>query len=268
MKLNKLLVLGSVFALAACGPAKPVVLDEAKTIERAEQIAASQETIDANEYNAQLVLYTEMSGESQTMTANIVLDCEEQYIHLGQTLSAGEEVISSLKQWAYVQDDTLYVVASTEEGTNELLASIKTSELGEAMNDFEAIVNELWETDDLLGELGIDIYGTLLLGAEAISNLFASTTPEMMEILGFTSLEFTASSKGPGHLILDTAATADFSEEGFTSTMSIHEAIVWENNLIVKHVNDMTIVEGEDTSVFNEQYTVSYKVTPEYPVVG
>lgn len=271
MKLNKLLVLGSVFALAACGAAKPVVLDETQAIERAEQIAASQETIDANEYNVQLVLYTEMGGESESMTTNIVFDCEEQYFYLGQGYTVGEEDMGSLGQWVYVQDDTLYVVTSTEEGTNEILASFKTSDLGDlglSINDFEGVVNFLCGVDDLLGDIGVDLYGSMLLGAEAISNLFASTTPEMMEILGFTSLEFTASSKGPGHLILDTAATADFSEEGYTSTMSIHEAIVWENNLVVDYVNDMTLVEGEDTSVFNEHYSVSYKVTPEYPVVG
>lgn len=268
MKLNKLLVLGSVFALAACGPAKPVVLDEAKTIERAEQIAASQETIDVNEYNVQLVNYVEMGEESETSLTNIVMDCEEQYFYLGQTYSVGEEVLGTLQQWVYVQGDTLYVAASTEDGTNELLGSFKTSELGEALNDFEGIVNDLCGVEDLLGEFEVDLYGSMLLDAEAITNLFASATPEMMEILGFTSLEFTAASKGPGHLILDTAATADFSEDGYISLMSIHEAYVWENNLVVEYVNDMTILEGDVVSAFNTHYNVSYKVTPEYPLIG
>ena len=267
MKLNKLLVLGSVFALAACAPAKPVVLDEAKAIERAEQIAASQETIEVGEFSAQIVNYVEEGEESFTSTTEIVVDTEAKYFYLGQTYVFGEEQ-GQLQQWAYVQGDTFYVVGTGENGSNEIIGSFKTSELGSQLDDFGALINVLCGTEDLLADFGADLYGDMLLSAEAITNLFASTTPEMMELLGFTSLEFTAASKGPGHLILDTAATADFSADGFISLMSIHEAYVWENNLVVEYVNDMVLLEGDVTSVYNEHHNYSYNVTPEYPLIG
>lgn len=259
MKLNKILVLGAVFALSACGGTptlKAITQEEAAA--KAVAIAAAQANIEITDFSYvdEVSMVDPTYGAISQKTVR-TLDVEASYLYQAEINNiAGYEYVTEVTY--YIQDGSLYGVYN-EEGDK----SYEVAEIPSSLSSYSFV-----EIMEMLGANpyeGIDFYSDVMLSEEAINNLYGSFTEENLAELGFTSGTLEAKSKGEGSLYLKGTFGMDYSEEGYSINGTMIEEYEWENNLVTKYstVMDITETYGEEemASYMAQTQTISYNVT-------
>lgn len=277
MKFKKLLMLVPVFALAACGAgAKELTKEEAK--ERANSILAAQAEItevpDAYRFTTTSEMVTtideevsEMRGQVSVTVANLFYN-----FHYTVEMSEGEETMAQeLNIHAYVKDNAfILAIAMTVDGQSQKAYGQEEIPEGQEFGNDEVVLTGSGLVGNFLKDapttLDLDtMFNEVIL--EGVENLFL--TDEEIALVGFTTYTVKASSKGEGHLALESTYEMSYEEDGVTSSMVGSEKYVWNNNVIVEIVSDDVISESMEgfsmTMDIYERTTIDYSAKPSYP---